>query len=187
MLESVRPIWISSSSYRSKFNSGKLGVLGNRNFRCFYVGYSASLLGTAMSSLVVRFPRTAQAQAQARSRSLLADLADGWAEFSSRAWLCAGTAQFALFNLLTWGPYLVLGPVLARDYLGGARAWAPSWRATAAARSSAACSRSAAGQRPAEQAPLPGKDDPLLARGTQVASGQRSYGASGPKVHTGVT
>jgi len=81
-----------------------------------------------MSSLVVRFPRTAQAQA--RSRSLLADLADGWAEF---------------------------------------------------------CSRSAAGQRPAEQAPLPGKDDPLLARGTQVASGQRSYGASGPKVHTGVT
>jgi hypothetical protein len=123
MLESVRPIWISSSSYRSKFNSGKLGVLGNRNFRCFYVGYSASLLGTAMSTLVVRFPRTAQAQAQARSRSLLADLADGWAEFSSRAWLCAGTAQFALFNLLTWGPYLVLGPVLARDYLGGARAW----------------------------------------------------------------
>jgi MFS family permease len=31
--------------------------------------------------------------------------------------------QFALFNLLTWGPYLVLGPVLARAYLGGARAW----------------------------------------------------------------
>jgi hypothetical protein len=33
------------------------------------------------------------------------------------------TVQFALFNLLTWGPYLVLGPVLARAYLGGARAW----------------------------------------------------------------
>jgi hypothetical protein len=31
--------------------------------------------------------------------------------------------QFALFNLVTWGPYLVLGPVLAADYLGGARAW----------------------------------------------------------------
>ena len=34
-----------------------------------------------------------------------------------------GTVQFALFNLLTWGPYLVLGPVLARGYLGGARPW----------------------------------------------------------------
>jgi MFS family permease len=28
-----------------------------------------------------------------------------------------------LFNLITWGPYLVLGPILARQYLGGARAW----------------------------------------------------------------
>jgi hypothetical protein len=28
-----------------------------------------------------------------------------------------------LFNLLTWGPFLLLGPVLCRDYLGGAGAW----------------------------------------------------------------
>ena len=82
---------------------------------------AASYAASAVALVMVRFPRAAQAPA--RSRSLLADLADGWAEFSSRAWLCAGTAQFALFNLLTWGPYLVLGPVLARDYLGGARAW----------------------------------------------------------------
>jgi MFS family permease len=33
------------------------------------------------------------------------------------------TVQFALFNLLTWAPYLLLGPVLSKDYLGGARAW----------------------------------------------------------------
>ena len=38
-------------------------------------------------------------------------------------WLWATTLQFALFNLVTWGPYLVLGPVLAEQYLGGARAW----------------------------------------------------------------
>ena len=57
------------------------------------------------------------------ARSLLKDLAEGWAEFTAHSWLCAGILQFALFNLLTWGPYLVLGPVLARDYLGGARAW----------------------------------------------------------------
>jgi MFS family permease len=31
--------------------------------------------------------------------------------------------QFTLFNLLTWAPYLLLGPIMARDYLGGARAW----------------------------------------------------------------
>jgi MFS family permease len=275
MVEGMRAIRISSSIYRSKFYSGKLGVLGKRDFRRFYIGYSASLLGTAMSSVaiafavlgaggtpsglgvvfaanivpmiaftlgggaiadrlgrrpvmlaadavrcaaqgglavslylghprlwlfvaaalavgagnaffqpalaglpvqlapgdrlgdanallaavqpaaqvagpaiagmliaatgpatvvaadaasyaasavalaMVRFPRAGQV----RSRSLLADLADGWAEFRSRSWLWIDTVQFALFNLLTWGPYLVLGPVLARDYLGGARAW----------------------------------------------------------------
>ncbi|HEY0933420.1 MAG TPA: MFS transporter, partial [Trebonia sp.] len=56
-------------------------------------------------------------------RSLARDLADGWAEFRLRPWLWPQTVQFALFNLFTWGPYLVLGPVLARQYLGGARGW----------------------------------------------------------------
>jgi len=58
-----------------------------------------------------------------RARSLARDLAEGWAEFTARTWLWPQTVQFALFNLVTWGPYLVLGPVLAHQYLGGARAW----------------------------------------------------------------
>jgi hypothetical protein len=56
-------------------------------------------------------------------RSGLGDLRDGWAEFHGRAWLVITTIQFTLFNLLTWGPFLLLGPVLCRDYLGGAGAW----------------------------------------------------------------
>jgi MFS family permease len=56
-------------------------------------------------------------------RSMLREAGEGWAEFRSRTWLWGITLQFALFNLITWGPYLLLGPVLARDYLGGARAW----------------------------------------------------------------
>ena len=74
---------------------------------------------SAVALALLSFPDTARPQA----RSLLRDLADGWAEFASRAWLWLQTLQFTLFNLLTWGPYLVLGPVLARAYLGGARAW----------------------------------------------------------------
>ena len=74
---------------------------------------------SAVALALLRFPDAGRP----RARSLLQDLADGWAEFSSRAWLWLQTVQFTLFNLLTWGPYLVLGPVLARAYLGGARAW----------------------------------------------------------------
>src|ERR1017187_5949806 len=68
---------------------------------------------------MLRFPSVDRS----RPRSLLSDLSAGWAEFSAHSWLLAGTVQFALFNQLTWGPYLVLGPVLARDHLGGASAW----------------------------------------------------------------
>jgi len=56
-------------------------------------------------------------------QSLFRDMGDGWREFASRPWLWVTTVQFALFNLITRAPYLDLGPVLARDYLGGARAW----------------------------------------------------------------
>jgi MFS family permease len=41
--------------YRSKFRDGKLGVLTGPDFRRFYIGYSTSLLGTAMSSVAIAF------------------------------------------------------------------------------------------------------------------------------------
>jgi MFS family permease len=81
---------------------------------------AASYAVSAIALALLSFPDAAPARA---ARSLLRDLSDGWAEFTAHAWLWLQTVQFTLFNLLTWGPYLVLGPVLARDYLGGARAW----------------------------------------------------------------
>ena len=68
-------------------------------------------------------PRRCPARSRRAARSYLGDLRDGWAEFRGRAWLVITTVQFTLFNLLTWGPFLLLGPVLCRDYLGGAGAW----------------------------------------------------------------
>jgi MFS family permease len=51
------------------------------------------------------------------------DLTESWSTFKSETWLWIITVQFALFNLFTWAPYLLLGPILARAYLGGAQAW----------------------------------------------------------------
>jgi len=56
-------------------------------------------------------------------RMLWRDMAEGWAEFRSRTWLWAVTVQFAFFNLITWAPWMLLGPVVARAYLGGAAVW----------------------------------------------------------------
>jgi MFS family permease len=51
------------------------------------------------------------------------DLADGWSEFRAHTWLWLTTLQWSLLNLLTYAPYLLLGPVMAQAYLGGARTW----------------------------------------------------------------
>jgi hypothetical protein len=79
----------------------------------------------AVSALALARLRLGESSRRAdqRRNSLLRDLAEGWAEFTSHPWLWPQTVQFALFNLVTWGPYLVLGPILAEQYLGGARAW----------------------------------------------------------------
>jgi MFS family permease len=50
-------------------------------------------------------------------------LLEGWQQFRSRTWLWVTTLQFTLFNLFVWAPFLVLGPVVAHDRLGGARDW----------------------------------------------------------------
>ena len=51
------------------------------------------------------------------------DLADGWVQFRAHSWIWLTTVQWSLLNLLTYAPYLLLGPILAQRYLGGARVW----------------------------------------------------------------
>ncbi len=55
--------------------------------------------------------------------SFLGQLRTGWREFSSRTWLWVIVAQFGLFHLLVYAPFMVLGAVVANRTLGGATAW----------------------------------------------------------------
>jgi predicted MFS family arabinose efflux permease len=72
---------------------------------------AACLLGLRLAA---RFP--------AGSGSFLLDLREGWAVFSSRAWVWTFVAYFAIANLF-WGAWSSLGPVVADRELGGAAAW----------------------------------------------------------------
>src|ERR1700749_5228402 len=45
----------TSAYFRSKYFFERFAVLRVRDFRLFYVGYSTSLLGTAMSSVAIAF------------------------------------------------------------------------------------------------------------------------------------
>jgi MFS family permease len=58
-----------------------------------------------------------------RASSFAAELREGWTEFRSRTWLWVSSVHFGLFNFLVWAPFLVLGPVIAQQRLGGATSW----------------------------------------------------------------
>jgi hypothetical protein len=57
------------------------------------------------------------------SSNFLADLALGWREFSSRAWLWSMVLQFSVVNAVEQGSQSVLGPAVARGHYHGAAGW----------------------------------------------------------------
>ena len=60
------------------------------------------------------------------------ELAVGWREFRSRTWLWVIVLQFSFLLMVTVGAFSVLGPVVADDELGGAKAWGAILTAQAA-------------------------------------------------------
>ncbi len=84
---------------------------------------AGSYLASVLALSLLRLPPTSKRAPTAPRRSLLGDMADGWADFRSRTWLWVTTVQFAFFNLITWAPWMLLGPVLGKEYLGGAAVW----------------------------------------------------------------
>ncbi|HEV8064536.1 MAG TPA: MFS transporter [Acidimicrobiales bacterium] len=67
-----------------------------------------------------------------RGESFVQQLRQGWREFWSRMWLWVIVVLASLFNVLMLSPFLVLGPVIAKHYLGGAPAWGAALAANGA-------------------------------------------------------
>jgi MFS family permease len=61
--------------------------------------------------------------ARSTAGSVLADLRDGWHEFTSRTWVWTIVMYFGLYQLTLFPALLVLGPFVAKEELGGAGAW----------------------------------------------------------------
>jgi MFS family permease len=88
-------------------------------------GWALALDGAtyALGALFVGMLRPAPSEAPVEERHFRRELAEGWREFRSRSWLWVTIFQFALINAYSIGAFLVLGPFVAEEHLGGAAAW----------------------------------------------------------------
>jgi MFS family permease len=68
----------------------------------------------------IRLPRRARS---ASAPNFLGELRDGWAAFTEHTWVWLITAWIALYFLITYAPFFVLGPYIAKHSLGGAGSW----------------------------------------------------------------
>lgn len=59
------------------------------------------------------------------SPTVYADLVHGWKEFTSRSWVVAVVAGYAIINMIFESVFAVVGPVHAEQELGGPKPW--SW------------------------------------------------------------
>jgi predicted MFS family arabinose efflux permease len=57
------------------------------------------------------------------SGGMLRDMRDGWSEFISHTWLWVICGQFCIVMMAWFGGFEVLGPVVAKEHLGGPVAW----------------------------------------------------------------
>jgi predicted MFS family arabinose efflux permease len=76
----------------------------------------------AVSALLVASIRAAD-QPRAASTSLLRDLREGWREFTAHRWLWTIVLQFSVMLMGWFGAWAVVGPIVAKQSLGGAASW----------------------------------------------------------------
>lgn len=83
---------------------------------------AAMFAGSALLIAALRLPPRVRS-ATGPATTPLTDLRDGWREFVSRQWLWVIVLQFAFLVMALQAAHGVLGPVVAKEDLGGAAAW----------------------------------------------------------------
>jgi predicted MFS family arabinose efflux permease len=80
-----------------------------------------TFLASALLLASIRLPGGA---GRAAAPDFLRELAEGWRAFTEHTWVWLLTAWISLFFMVTYAPFFVLGPYVAKASMGGAAAWA---------------------------------------------------------------
>ncbi len=109
-------------------NSARIGgmVAGGTMVTLIGAGWAlatSGLLFAAAGFLIAALGRRTTMAARPKPQTVLKELRDGWHEFRSRQWLWVVVAQFSVLVMAMQAAHGVLGPVVAKHELGGAKAW----------------------------------------------------------------
>ncbi len=77
----------------------------------------------AVSAASLALLRLSRSRREGERQSFLADLKGGWHELVTHTWLWVIVAWASTFLCIVIAPFLTLGPVIAKESLGGAAAW----------------------------------------------------------------
>lgn len=80
--------------------------------------------GTYLASAVLLTLIRVDSIARATS-SMLRELREGWSAFTEQQWVWVLTLWIALYFVITYAPFFVLGPYIAKHSMHGAGSWAP--------------------------------------------------------------
>jgi predicted MFS family arabinose efflux permease len=118
----------ASSISRMGMNSGQMAgaALSGLVVAAVGPGWALALSGACVAwtvPLLLRIKSQAETAARGQRPSMIRELREGWAEFRSHTWLWATVIQYCLVMMAWNGAFSVLGPVVARQRLGGPAAW----------------------------------------------------------------
>jgi MFS family permease len=116
----------ASAVSRLAMNAGQMGgaTIAGLCVAVFGPGWALAACGVGtLISVPLLLSIRATDMARTEDTSMLRDLRDGWSEFRSHTWLWVIVAQFGVVLMAWYGAFQVLGPVVAKEHLGGPAAW----------------------------------------------------------------
>ncbi len=116
----------ASAVSRLAMNAGQMAgaTIAGLCVAAFGPGWALTACGAGMlTSVPLLLSIRATGRGGAKGTSMLRDLRDGWSEFRSHTWLWAIVAQYGVVLMAWFGAFQVLGPVVAKEHLGGPAAW----------------------------------------------------------------
>jgi MFS family permease len=82
---------------------------------------AATYATSALLLVQIRLPARARTAA---APNFLRELREGWDAFTEHTWVWLLTNWISFYFLITYAPFFVLGPYIAKHHLGGAAGWA---------------------------------------------------------------